>query len=288
MMALVGLSMIYSTSMLTSCQVVSQIRSIDMSQYPGLDIIANAQKGMMKTYGESTRLILESRLAALDALILDAEAIAANKKAGEVYSIATRIAADGKEKQKLLQAQIQNITNAQDLSAISKVKEDTKGVDEMIAEGYNKLAGATSDTNAKIASTNRKGNMYIARAMKHQAEAEVKIAQSYSLLQDAQIMEAKLAVLASVHSVKLIKAIKKASSLDKALLATQFRPILFFLTGLPEEFEQQEAVREMWDEHAQKSQIKLNKKKVDGIKGVTAKAAAELKGTISLDSFGIF
>ena len=169
-------------SMMSSCsmvnQAISSVRSIDMSQYPGLDIVANAQKGMMEHYAQSTKLLLQSRLSAVDALILDAEAIAANQKAGDIYESAKRIAANGKDKQKLLLAQIENITNAQDLDAIDKVKEATAGIDSMIAEGYNELSKATSSTNAQIAATNKKGDMYIEQAMTHLAEASSKITSS--------------------------------------------------------------------------------------------------------------
>ena len=63
---------------------------------------------------------------------------------------------------------------------------------------------------------------------------------------------------------------------------------MFFLTGLPEEFDQQNEVRTMWEEHAAKSNITLNTKQVGSIKEVTAKAAEKLTGSVSLDSFGLF
>lgn len=280
------------SSQLTSCslasQAVSSVRSVDMSKYPGLSAVAKAQEGMMKTYGQSATLILRSRMAALDALILDAEAVAANEKAGDTYEKATKIAANGKETQKMLQAQIENITNSQDMEVINKAKEETAAVDSMIAEGYNELAKATSKTNADIAATNKKGDMYIAQSIKHQAAAEAKIVESHSLLQESQIMELKLAATAALQTNALVKGMGGASTLEKSVLAITFRPILFFLTGLPEEFDKQNEVRAMWEEHAAKSDIKLKSKKVGSIKQVTAKAAEKLSGAVSLDSFGLF
>ena len=280
------------STQLTSCslvgQAVSSVRSVDMSNIPGLDLLAKAQEGMMKTYGQSAELILRSRMAALDALVLDAEAIAANEKAGETYELATKIAANGKEKQKMLQAQIQNITNSQDMEVINKAKEETAAVDAMIAEGYSELSKATSKTNADIAATNKKGDMYIAQSMQHQAAAASKIVESHSLLQESQIMELKLAATAAAQTAVLVKGMSSASTLQKAALAVQFRPILFFLTGLPEEFDQQNEVRAMWEEHAAQSNITLNTKQVGSIKEVTVKAAEKLSGAVSLDSFGLF
>jgi hypothetical protein len=290
--AISALGILGMSTQLTSCSLVSQavssVRSIDMSQYPGLSIVAKAQEGMMDTYGQSAKLILRSRLAAVDALVLDAEAIAANEKAGDTYKLATKIAANGKEKQKLLQAQIQNITNAQDMDVINKAKEETAAIDAMVAEGYSELSKATSKTNKDIAATNKKGDMYIAQSMQHQAAAEAKIVESHSLLQESQIMELKLAATAAVQTTVLVKGMSSASALDKAMLAVQFRPILFFLTGLPEEFDQQNEVRTMWEEHAAKSNITLKKKEVGSIKEVAAKAAEKLTDSISLDSFGAF
>ena len=289
---MLALGSLTTSSVITSCSMLSQamssVRSIDMSKYPGLDIVANAQKGMMEQYSQSTKLLLQSRLAAVEALILDAEAIAANQKAGEIYNSAKKIAANGKDKQKLLLAQIENITNAQDMEAIDKVKEATSGIDSMIAEGYSELSKATKSTNAQIAATNKKGDMYIAQSMQHQAEAANKIVQSHSLLQDAQIMELKLVAEAALQSVSLIKSFEGASTLEKGLLAVQFRPIVYFLTGLPDEFEEQDAVKAMWEEHATNSNINLNKKTVGNIKEVSANAASNLMKSVSLGSFGIF
>lgn len=289
MYVLAGLSV---GSVVTSCsmvnQAISSVRSIDMSQYPGLDIVANAQKEMMEDYSQSTKLLLQSRLAAVEALILDAEAIAANEKAGDIYSSAKKIAANGKDKQKLLQAQIENITNAQDLDAIDKVKEATSGIDAMVAEGYSELSKVTKSTNAQIAATNRKGDMYIAQAMQHQADAANKIVQSHGLLQEAQIMEFALVTKAALQSTSLIKSLEGASALDKGVLAVQFRPIIYFLTGLPDEFAEQDNVKAMWEEHAAKSAISLNKKVVGDIKKVTAKVAPQLMKSVSLSSFGAF
>lgn len=289
MYVLAGLSV---GSVVTSCsmvnQAISSVRSIDMSQYPGLDIVAKAQKEMMEDYSQSTKLLLQSRLAAVEALILDAEAIAANEKAGDIYSSAKKIAANGKDKQKLLQAQIENITNAQDLDAIDKVKEATSGIDAMVAEGYSELSKVTKSTNAQIAATNRKGDMYIAQAMQHQADAANKIVQSHGLLQEAQIMEFTLVTKAALQSTSLIKSLEGASALDKGLLAVQFRPIIYFLTGLPDEFAEQDNVKAMWEEHAAKSAISLNKKVVGDIKKVTAKVTPQLMKSVSLSSFGAF
>lgn len=290
--ALSALAIVSTGTMFTSCQLVgdaiSSVRSIDLSTIPGGQILANSQKGMMEVYGQSTKLILESRLSAVNALVLDAEAVAANKKAGEVYESAKKIAAQGKEKQKLLQAHIQNITNSQDFGELNKMKEETESVDKMVAEGYSLLASATSNTNAKIDATNKKGDMYIAQAMQHQADAAQMIEQSHSQLQDAQIMELKLAATAVAQTATLVKALEGASALDKGLLAVQFRPILYFITGLPGEFAEQTEVRTMWEQHSAESGITLNTKKVDGIESVTAKAAEQLKGVVSLGGFGDF
>lgn len=290
--AISALGILGLSTQLTSCslvgQAVSSVRGIDMSNIPGLDLLAKAQEGMMQTYGQSANLILRSRMAALDALVLDAEAIAANEKAGATYELATKIAANGKEKQKMLQAQIQNITNSQDMDVINKAKEETASVDAMIAEGYSELSKATSKTNADIAATNKKGDMYIAQSMQHQAAAASKIVESHSLLQESQIMELKLAATAAAQTAVLVKGMSSASALQKAALAVQFRPILFFLTGLPEEFDQQNEVRAMWEEHAAQSNITLNTKQVGSIKEVTVKAAEKLSGAVSLDSFGLF
>lgn len=290
--AICAAAVVASGVMMTSCSFISQglasVRSLDISKYPGLDILSEAQEGMMKEYSRSTQLLLKSRLAAVEALILDAEAVAANNKGGSVYSSATKIAAKGKEQQKVLQAQILNITNAQDLDAINKAKSETEGVDEMIAEGYSELSRATATTNADIAATNKKGDMYIAQAMQHQAAAAAKIRESHSLLQDAQIAELELAATAVMHTTTLIDAMSGASSIEKGLLAVQFRPVLYFITGLPDEFAEQEKVKAMWEEHAVKSNIKLNSKKVGGIESVTASAAEKLMDSVSLGSFGLF
>lgn len=243
-----------------------------MSKYPGLKSISKAQAGMVKEYSKASAIILKSRLAAVDALVLDAEAIAANNKAEGVYDKAMEIAAKGKDQQKLIQAQIQNLTNAQDLDAIDKALTGTDESQEMVGDGFNELAEVTANTNAKITSTNKKGDTYIVQAMKHQAEAEKKIQESYKLLQDAQIMELKLAVKAATQSKLLVDAMSGASSMEKAALGVEFRPIMFFLSGLPAEFEAQSAVKSMWEEHATQSSIKLNKKKVGDIKAVTEKA----------------
>ena len=279
--AICAAAVVASGVMMTSCSFISQglasVRSLDISKYPGLDILCEAQEGMMKEYSRSTQLLLKSRLAAVEALILDAEAVAANNKGGSVYSSATKIAAKGKEQQKILQAQILNIT-----------KSETEGVDEMIAEGYSELSRATATTNADIAATNKKGDMYIAQAMQHQAAAAAKIRESHSLLQDAQIAELELAATAVMHTTTLIDAMSGASSIEKGLLAVQFRPVLYFITGLPDEFAEQEKVKAMWEEHAVKSNIKLNSKKVGGIESVTASAAEKLMDSVSLGSFGLF
>lgn len=280
-----ALSVIACGVTLSSCSYItkgfSSISSVDMKKYPGLKSISKAQEGMVKEYTQASGIILKSRLAAVDALVLDAEAIAANNKAEGVYDTAKKIAAKGKEQQKLLQAQIQNLTNAQDLDAIDKALTETKDSQEVVAEGFNELAEVTATTNAKIASTNKKGDMYIAQAMKHQAAAEKKIQESYKLLQDAQIMEFKLALKAATQSKSLVDAMSGASSMEKAALGVEFRPIMFFLSGLPAEFEAQSVVKSMWEEHAAQSNIKLNKKQVGDIKQVTAKALELVKKTIT-------
>lgn len=287
--ALSALALVSTGTMFTSCQLVGDaigsVRSIDMSTIPGGEILVNAQKDMMEVYGQSTELILKSRLSAVNALVLDAEAVAANEKAGEVYESARKIAAQGREKQKMLQAHIENITNAQDFGELNKVKEETESVDKMIAEGYSLLSSATKDTNAKIAATNKEGDMYIAQSMQHQADAVKMIELSYSQLQDAQIMELKLAATAVAQTTTLVKAMEGASPLTKGLLAAQFRPILYFITGLPGEFAEQNEVCAMWEQHSAQSGITLNTRKIGGIENVTAKAAEQLKGAISLDSF---
>lgn len=88
-------AVVTSGGMFTSCSLVSQgvslVRSVDLSQYPGLNALNDAQAGMMNEYSKSTKLILQSRLAAVEALVLDAEAVAANNKGASVYSQATKL-----------------------------------------------------------------------------------------------------------------------------------------------------------------------------------------------------
>lgn len=270
---------------LNSCSVVSQVRSVDVSGIPGLSAVAKAQEGMMAEYGQSAQLLLRSRMAALEALQLDAQAIADAKQAGDEYEKAKSIAAKAKDMMAGVQAQLTNLQNKPDMDTISKAVEETKGVDDFVKEANNEMAAIAGNANAAIAAQNAKGDKLVLAAMQHVEGANTKIVESYSLLQDAQLKEAELVLKATTQSAALVKGMESASALDKAVLGIQFRPIVYFLTGLPDELAEQETIKGMWQEHAETvAGIKLpSRKQLPDVKAPAAKAAASI--TKSFQSF---
>lgn len=274
---------------LNSCSVVSQVRSVDVSSIPGLGAVLKAQDGMMEQYAASSRLLLRSRLAALQALELDAQAYADAKKAGEEYEAAVKIAKSAKDKMASINEELTNIQNKPDMDAVNKAVANTKDADEIVNKGYEKLASMADKANSDIAAQNAKGDRKVQSAVQHVAAANTKIAESYSLLQDAQWAEAQLSLTAVAQSAALVKGMEGASALDKAALAVTFRPIVYFLTGLPEEFEEQENIKSMWEEHAkQVAGLTLpSRKQMPDIKAEVVKAAPKLMSsfTPSISSF---
>lgn len=272
---------------LNSCSVVSQVRSVDVSSIPGLSAVAKAQDGMMAEYGQSAQLLLKSRMAALEALLLDAEAIADAKKAGDEYEKAKKIADDTKDLMTGVQAQMTNLQNKPDMDTISKAIEETKGVDDFVKEANNEMAAIAGNANAAIAAQNAKGDKLVLAAMQHVEGANTKIAESYGLLQDAQMKEAELVLKATTQSAALVKGMESASALDKAALGIQFRPIVYFLTGLPDELSEQETIKGMWQEHADTvAGIKLpSRKQLPDVKAPAAKAAAAVTKSVQSFSF---
>lgn len=244
--------------MTTSCSLVSgavsKISSVDMSKYPGLSTVAKAQENMMADYRQSADLILQSRLAALEALKLDAEAYAETDKAGESYDKAKEIAEQAQDYIKKTQAEQQNLQNTTDWDVCNKAVSNTKAVDDFVRESNAALAGAVSGANSSIAASNAQGDAHNLAAVQHVDGAKTKIAESYGLLQKAQLKEAELAVKASAQSYALVKGMEGASVVDKAALGITFRPIAFFLTGLPTEISDQNKIKEMWQEHAKQVQ----------------------------------
>ena len=266
-----------------SCSVVNQVRSVDMSKIPGLNAVADAQKDMMAQYGTSARLLLQSRMAALEALALDAEAYADAKKAGEAYDKAVTIAKNARAKMAAVNEELTNIQNSPDLGALNKAVDNTKDAEDMVNKGYTELASIAGNANAAITAQNNKGDKLNLAAVQHVEAANVKIAESYGLLQDARWEEAKLVGVAAVQSAALVKSMKDASPMDKAALAITFRPIVYFVTGLPGEFEEQGAIMDMWEEHAkQVAGLKLpSRKQLPDVKAVAAKAAPQLASTFT-------
>lgn len=273
---------------LNSCSVVSQVRSVDVSSIPGLSAVAKAQEGMMAEYGQSAQLLLKSRIAALEALQLDAEAIADAEKAGDEYEKAKSIAAKAKDMMAGVQAQLTNVQNSpDDVDAINKAIEKTKEVDSAILDANNELAAIKNRANNDIKAQNAKGDKLVLAAMQHVAGANAKIAESYGLLQDAQMKEAELVLKATTHSAALVKGMESASALDKAALGLQFRPIVYFLTGLPDELTEQETIKSMWQEHADTvAGIKLPaRKQLPDVKAQAAKAATSVAKSFQSFSF---
>lgn len=272
---------------LNSCSVVSQVRSVDVSSIPGLSAVAKAQEGMMAEYGQSAQLLLKSRIAALEALQLDAQAIADAKQAGDEYEKAKSIAAKAKDMMAGVQAQLTNVQNKPDMDSISKAIEETKGVDDFVKEANNEMAAIAGNANAGIAAQNAKGDKLVLAAIQHVDGANAKIAESYGLLQDAQMKEAELVLKATTHSAALVKGMESASALDKAALGIQFRPIVYFLTGLPDELTEQETIKSMWQEHADTvAGIKLPaRKQLPDVKAQAAKAATSVAKSFQSFSF---
>ena len=272
---------------LNSCSVVSQVRSVDVSSIPGLSAVAKAQEGMMAEYGQSAQLLLKSRIAALEALQLDAQAIADAKQAGDEYEKAKSIAAKAKDMMAGVQAQLTNVQNKPDMDSISKAIEETKGVDDFVKEANNEMAAIAGNANAGIAARNAKGDKLVLAAMQHVEGANAKIAESYGLLQDAQLKEAELVLKATAHSAALVKGMESASALDKAAMGIQFRPIVYFLTGLPDELTEQETIKSMWQEHADTvAGIKLPaRKQLPDVKAQAVKAATSVAKSFQSFSF---
>lgn len=275
---------------MNSCSVISQVRSVDMSQFPGLSAVADAQKGMMDQYASSSRLLLQSRMAALEALALDAEAYADAKKAGDEYNKAVTIAKKARAKMADVKAELTNIQNQPDMGAIDKAVSNTADADKMVQDGYKELGAIAGSANSAIAAQNAKGDKLVMAAVQHVAGANAKIAESYSLLQDAQWEEGKLVATAVAQSAILIKGMEGASSLQKVALGVTFRPIVYFLTGLPGEFSEQEEIKAMWEEHSkQVAGLKLpSRKQLPNVKAEVVKAAPQILSAFAPSVGSIF
>lgn len=274
---------------LNSCSVVSQARKVDVSSIPGLGAVLKSQDGMMEQYASSSRLLLQSRLSALKALELDAQAYADAKQAGKEYDKAASIAAAARSKMDEVNAELTNIQNKPDLDAVSKAIAKTKDVDDIVKEGYADLSAIAGTANADINAQNAKGDCLVMSAVQHVDAANASIAESYRLLQDAQWAEAQLTLTAVEQSNALVKAMQGASALDKAALGVTFRPIVYFLTGLPDEFAEQGNIKDMWENHAQQvSGLKLPaRKQMPDVKAKAASAATKVASsfTPSISSF---
>lgn len=274
---------------LNSCSVVSQARKVDVSSIPGLGAVLKSQDNMMEQYASSSRLLLQSRLSALKALELDAQAYADAKQAGKEYDKAVSIAAAARSKMDEVNAELTNIQNKPDLDAVSKAIAKTKDVDDIVKEGYADLSAIAGTANAAVNAQNAKGDSLVMSAVQHVDAANASIAESYRLLQDAQWAEAQLTLTAVEQSNALVKAMEGASSLDKAALGVTFRPIVYFLTGLPDEFAEQGNIKDMWENHAQQvSGLKLpSRKQMPDVKAKAASAAAKVTSsfTPSISSF---
>lgn len=274
---------------LNSCSVVSQVRKVDVSSIPGLGDVLKAQDEMMDQYATSSRLLLQSRLSALKALELDAQAYADAKQAGEEYDKAVAIAASARSKMDEVNAQLTNIQNKPDLEAMNKAVANTKDADDIVRSGYAKLAAMAGSANAAIAAQNAKGDKLVLAAVQHVDAANGKIVESYRLLQDAQWTEAQLTLTAVAQSTALIKAMEGASSMNKAALGVTFRPIVYFLTGLPDELAEQSEIKGMWENHAQQvSGLTLpSPKQLPDIKAKAAPVASKMLSsfTPSIGSF---
>lgn len=265
---------------LTSCNsimsAVASAREVDLSKFPGLQNLQKEQEEMMAIYAESSRLLLSSQEAALDALQKDAEALQSSLQAGEAYDKAAKIAKATKARLDEIHNDLAVMNQTPDDDAIRKMMEKTPATMNLIAEHYNELAGIQAAGNAAIAKTNKQGDKLVMQAYQHQAEAAANINKSYSLLQKARLAEVKLTGLAAVHSTALVKSLESANAMDKAGLALQFRPIIYFLTGLPEEIEQQSSIASMWEQHAKDSNIKLPVVKIPSISDSTKKVSEKL------------
>lgn len=268
---------------MNSCSVVSQVRSVDLSKLPGLNKVAEAQQDMMAQYATSARLLLQSRLAALEALALDAEAYADADKASQAYDVAVTIAKEARAAMDNVKAELTNIQNTPDYDTANKAVSNTADADKRVQEGYTKLGAIANKGNAGIAAQNAKGAAYNMAAVQHVQGANVKIAESYGLLQDAQIAEVKLTALAAAQSAVLIKGLEGASPSEKVGLGITFRPIVYFLTGLPDEIKEQNELKAMWEEHAkQVTGLVLPKPKVmPNLKADPKQIAKEIQQAIT-------
>lgn len=273
---------------MNSCSVVSQVRSVDLSKIPVLNKVAEAQKDMMDQYGASARLLLQSRLAALEALALDAEAYADADKASQAYDVAVTIAKEARAKMEGVKAELTNIQNSPDMDAVSKAVTNTADADTMVQEGYTKLGTIANSGNAAVTAQNAKGDKLVLTAVHHVEAANVKIAESYGLLQDAQLTELKLVAVAAAQSAALIKGLESADTVQKVGLAITFRPIVYFLTGLPDEIKGQNAIKAMWEDHAkQVAGLKLpSRKQLPDLKSDTKQIAKGIQQAITSTASG--
>lgn len=265
---------------LTSCNsimsAVASAREVDLSKFPGLSNLQKEQEEMMAIYAESSRLLLSSQEAALDALQKDAEALQNSLQAGEAYDKAAKIAKATKARLDEIHDQLAVLVQKPDLDALQIAVELSNSTSKLCTDGYNKLAGIQAAGNAAIAKTNKQGDKLVMQAYQHLEEATANINKSYSLLQKARLAEVKLTGVAAAQSADLIKSLEGAGNMDKAGLALQFRPIIYFLTGLPDEIDQQASIASMWEQHAKDSNIKLPVVKIPSISDSTKKVSEKL------------
>lgn len=132
-----------------------------------------------------------------------------------------------------IEAQINHLkSNPNDASTLTSIMESMAGRQEMI--------------NKKTAELQNKN--------------ELKLdlwTQSRQTLNKALIEEGKLAASYTELGLKLVKLMKSASSAQKAILAIQFRPIVYFVTSLPKDYKLMKTATSMQDEVNKKLGIKL-------------------------------
>ena len=132
-----------------------------------------------------------------------------------------------------IEAQINNLkSNPNDASAVTSIMESMAGRQKMINK----------------------------KAVELQSKNELKLnlwRQSRQTLNKALIEEGKLAASNTELGLKLSKLMKSASSAQKAILATQFRPIVYFVTSLPKDYKLMKDTTALQDEVNKKLEIKL-------------------------------
>lgn len=132
-----------------------------------------------------------------------------------------------------IEAQINNLkSNPNDSSALTSIMESMPGRQEMINK----------------------------KAAELQSKNELKLdlwTQSCQTLNKALIEEGKLAASNTELGLKLIKLMKSANSTQKAILATQFRPIVYFVTSLPKDYKLMKDATALQDKVNKKLEIKL-------------------------------